>query len=127
MRRLLLALGLILPLSACQADTPPQTLAAIRSGSHLLIDVRTPSEFAAGHLPGARQIAYDRIGELIGSVAADKDTPIVLYCRSGRRSEIARQTLVEMGYTQVIDAGGYEQLQSDLAVAPASGCDKASC
>ncbi|MNZ64025.1 Thiosulfate sulfurtransferase PspE precursor [compost metagenome] len=122
MRRLLLALGLVLPLSACQAETAPETLAAIRSGEHLLIDVRTPSEYAAGHLSGARQIAHDQIGTLIGGVAPDKDTPIVLYCRSGRRSDIARQTLVELGYTRVIDAGGYEQLQSDLADSTDSAC-----
>lgn len=126
MRRLLLALGLALPLTVCLADTPPQTLAAIQSGSHMLIDVRTPSEFAAGHLPGARQIAYDQIGGLIGGVAPDKNTPIVLYCRSGRRSEIARQTLLDLGYRHVIDAGGFEQLKSDLA-ASGDACNRDKC
>lgn len=128
MRRLLLALGLILPLTACQAETPPQTLSAIQSGSHVLIDVRTGEEFAAGHLPGARLIPHFRIGEEISAVAPDKSTPILLYCRSGRRSEIARQTLIGLGYTQVIDAGGYEQLKSDLAAAGSESCSPtASC
>ena len=122
MRRLLLALSLILPLSACQADTPPQTLAAIQNGSHVLIDVRTGEEFAAGHLQGARLIPHYRIAEEIAAVAPDKGTPIVLYCRSGRRSEIARQTLLEMGYTEVVDAGGYEQLKTDLAAAGTDSC-----
>lgn len=122
MRRLLLALSLILPLTACQAETPPQTLAAIQSGSHVLIDVRSSDEFAAGHLPGARLIPHYRIGEEISAVAPDKHTPIVLYCRSGRRSEIARQTLLEQGYTRVIDAGGYEQLKSDLAAGNPDTC-----
>lgn len=126
MRRLLLALGLILPLSACQAETPPHTLAAIQSGSHVLIDVRSSDEFAAGHLHGARLIPHYRIGEVIGSVVPGKDTPIVLYCRSGRRSALARQTLLEQGYTQVIDAGGYEQLQSSLAAAGSASCAPAS-
>ena len=123
MRRLLLALSLILPLSACQADTPPLTLAAIQSGSHMLIDVRTSEEFAAGHLQGARLIPHYRIGAEISAVAPDKNTPIVLYCRSGRRSNIARQTLLQLGYTQVVDAGGYEQLKADLAAADADACN----
>lgn len=126
MRRLLLALGLILPLTACQAETPPQTLAAIQSGSHVLIDVRSSDEFAAGHLQGAQLIPHYRIGEAIASVAPAKDTPIVLYCRSGRRSELARQTLLELGYTRVVDAGGYEQLKSDLAAAGSDSCTPTS-
>jgi len=126
MRRLLLALGLILPLSACRADTPPVALAAIQDGSHVLIDVRSGAEFAAGHLADARLIPHFRIAEEIGSVAPDKDTPIVLYCRSGRRSEIARQTLLDLGYTQVVDAGGYEQLKSDLAAAGSDSCTPTS-
>lgn len=126
MRRLLLALGLILPLTACEAETPPQTLTAIHSGSHLVIDVRSSEEFAAGHLPGARLILHYRIGAEIVAVAPDKDTPIVLYCRSGRRSQIARQALLELGYTQVVDAGGYEQLKSDLAATGAGSCSPAA-
>lgn len=126
MRRLLLALGLILPLTACEAETPPQTLTAIHSGSHLVIDVRSSEEFAAGHLPGARLIPHYRIGAEIVAVAPDKDTPIVLYCRSGRRSQIARQALLELGYTQVVDAGGYEQLKSDLAATGAGSCSPAA-
>ncbi|MBV2133058.1 rhodanese-like domain-containing protein [Pseudomonas sp. MAP12] len=124
MRRLLLALSLILPLSACRADTPPQTLAAIQNGSHVLIDVRTSEEFAAGHLQGARLIPHYRIGAEISALAPDKNTPIVLYCRSGRRSNIARQTLLQLGYTQVVDAGSYEQLKADLA---AAGADADAC
>ena len=51
-------------------------------------------------------------------LAPDKDTPITLYCRSGRRSEAARQTLLGMGYTQVTNAGGYEELKQKSATRP---------
>lgn len=122
MRRLLLALGLVLPLFGCKAETSPVALAAIQDGAHVLIDVRSSAEFAEGHLPDARLIPHYRIGELIGGVAPDKDTPIVLYCRSGNRSQIARETLLDLGYTRVIDAGGYEQLKSDLAAADTTTC-----
>ena len=73
MRRLLLALGLgfLLPLAACNAEIPPETLAAIRAGHTLLLDVRTPAEFAAGHLDGARLVAeqfafHHRLGQRAG-------------------------------------------------------------
>ena len=48
-------------------------------------------------------------------MAPDKDTPVVLYCRSGRRSSIAQERLLEMGYRQVINAGGYQDFGDRLA------------
>ncbi len=110
----LFTLGLALLGFGCTAATDPQTLDLIRSDSRVLIDVRTPGEFADGHLAGATRIAYEDIGAQIGALVPDKDTPIVLYCRSGRRSGIARQTLLDLGYRQVINAGGFEQLHSEL-------------
>lgn len=72
------------------------------------VDVRTPAEFESGHLSEAINIEYQNIGLEITSIAPNKTTPINLYCRSGRRSEIARQTLLKMGYTNVINQGSYE-------------------
>lgn len=123
MRRLLSILGLSLFASGCTAETPSDTLQLIRSADRVLIDVRTPGEYAGGHLEGALAIPHEQIGQRIASVAPDKDRTIVLYCRSGRRSEIARQTLVDLGYRKVINAGGFEQLQADLA----SSCKAGSC
>ncbi|MOA65778.1 Thiosulfate sulfurtransferase PspE precursor [compost metagenome] len=48
-------------------------------------------------------------------MAADKNTPIVLYCRSGRRSAIAKDSLAQLGYRNLINAGGYDQLKLALA------------
>lgn len=117
MRRLLLALGLgfLLPLAACNAEIPSETLAAIRAGHALLLDVRTPAEFAAGHLDGARLVPYEQIAAQIGALAADKHAAIVLYCHSGRRAGIAQQALLDLGYTRVVNAGGYAQLSKALA------------
>lgn len=116
MRRLLSILGLGLGLLAglSQAATPVATLELIRSPERLLIDVRTPDEFADGHLSGATRIGYEVIGQQIEAIAPDRTTPIVLYCRSGRRADVARQTLLDMGYSNVTNAGGYQQLQSEL-------------
>lgn len=78
------------------------------------IDVRTPAEYASGHRADAINIEYQNLGSAIMSIAPNKDVPINLYCRSGRRSEIARQTLLDMGYTNVINQGAYESVKKTL-------------
>lgn len=73
----------------------------------VIIDVRTPAEFAEGHINGAINIPVDRIGQDIHSVAGiNKNSVILLYCRSGSRSDRARTILLQQGYTQVINGGG---------------------
>ncbi len=70
----------------------------------LLLDVRTSEEYADGHIPGAILKPYDEIAASF--VEADKSRPVAVYCRSGRRSAIAVETLRGMGYTNVSDLGG---------------------
>ena len=60
----------------------------------LLLDVRTPEEYAAGHVPGSRNIPLDRVGE----AELDREAPLFVYCRSGARSGQACSTLRERGY-----------------------------
>ncbi len=76
-----------------------------------LIDVRTPREFSEGHLPGAINIDYTEITARIGSVTQDKNAKIELYCRSGRRSGIAQEALRDVGYKNVANIGGFEELK----------------
>ena len=83
--------------------------AKIDSGA-LLIDVRTQQEFDAGHLQDAKLIPFDQIGDKISAVETDKERDIVVYCRSGRRSGIAKETLEKMGYKNVINGGGMNDL-----------------
>jgi rhodanese-related sulfurtransferase len=78
----------------------------------LLLDVRTEEEFAAGHIPGAVLLPYDELAAKFRE--ADKGRPIVVYCRSGRRSAIARETLLGMGYTNVSDFGAYTKWTGKL-------------
>ncbi len=54
-------------------------------------------------------ISYTEISEGIAALTADKDASIYVYCRSGRRSGIAKETLEGLGYTQVVNVGGFEQ------------------
>ncbi len=75
-----------------------------------VIDVRTEEEFGQGHLPHAVNIPYDQIASRVGELPSDRTRPVVLYCRSGRRSGIAKQTLEELGFTNAINAGGYDAM-----------------
>lgn len=111
MRTLLLSLSLCLPLAHAGEIDQPAALTALEQPNAVLIDVRSEEEFAAGALPGATLIPHERIAQHIAAVAPDKHAPIVLYCRSGRRSTIAQERLQALGYTRVINAGGYDQLQ----------------
>ena len=113
MRHFLLCLGLALSPLAAQAGDIDSTAAlhALAQPGAVLIDVRTADEFASGALPGATLIPHGDIAARIAEVAPDKNTPVVLYCRSGRRSGIAQDTLQSLGYTQVINAGGYDQFK----------------
>lgn len=73
-------------------------------------DVRSAEEYNAGHLMNAINIVHTDIKNQIANVAPNKDEPIHLYCRSGRRAEIALQGLKELGYTNVTNHGGYDDL-----------------
>lgn len=81
----------------------------------LWIDVRTAEEYQAGHLEGAVHLPYDEIEQKITELKLAKDTEIQLYCRSGRRSGIALETLRAMGFSKVTNAGAYEQLKQKAA------------
>jgi phage shock protein E len=71
----------------------------------LLLDVRTQEEFALRHIEGALNIPVQQLDRRIGELGT-KDRPVVVYCRSGRRSAHAARMLQEAGYTSVHDLGG---------------------
>ena len=72
------------------------------------IDVRTPEEHAAGHVDGTLLMPHDQIAALISEQVPDKNADIQLYCRSGRRADVARDILLQMGYTRVTNHGSLE-------------------
>ena len=72
----------------------------------ILLDVRTPEEFADGHIPGAINIPNESIGENDITELPDKEQRIYVYCRSGNRSKQASAKLVNLGYTNVVEIGG---------------------
>lgn len=76
-------------------------LALPRSGEHapVVLDVRTPEEYVAGHVPGAVNIPYDQVVARLADVPKDRD--VVLYCHSGRRALLAADVLAGHGYTRL--------------------------
>lgn len=79
----------------------------------VLIDVRTASEFEAGHVEHARLLPVQNITE-IAHIAPDKDEAIYLYCRSGSRAQAALAQLQSMGYTNVFNLGSRSQAEQYL-------------
>ena len=74
--------------------------------SYIILDVRRADEFAAGHIPGAINVANESIGTAEILELPDKDQLIMVYCRSGRRSKEASEKLVKLGYTNIVEFGG---------------------
>jgi rhodanese-related sulfurtransferase len=87
------------------------TVEELAGSSHLLIDVREESEFAAGHAKDARHMGRGVIERDIEKTVADKNVKLVLYCGGGFRSALAADNLQKMGYTNVWSlAGGWRAL-----------------
>ena len=73
---------------------------------YIILDVRRPDEFAAGHIPNAINVPNESIGTNEIPELPDKDQLIMVYCRSGRRSKEAAEKLVKLGYTNIVEFGG---------------------
>ena len=81
------------------------TMMAEKTG-YIILDVRRADEFAAGHIPGAINVANESIGTDELPELPDKNQLIMVYCRSGRRSKEAAEKLVKLGYTNIVEFGG---------------------
>jgi phage shock protein E len=110
----LLALS-VFAASAAEERPPAQIDASelaerISAGSApLILDVRTPAEFAAGHLPGARNLPHDALAGRLGELGIAPSTEIVVHCHSGSRAAAAERVLRDAGYTSVRDLEGHWQ------------------
>ena len=151
MKKMLLLLALLLTLTACGADSGPSsepepdasgttadsaepvevtwgTLTAEEAKARMdsgdpvtVVDVRTASEYAEGHIEGALLLPNEEIGTTPPYLLPDKDAEILLYCRSGNRTQQAAKKLTAMGYTNVYDFGGildwpYETVTGEFVV-----------
>ena len=119
MKKLILILLAVMMLTACGQDKEKDQGAVYvnitaeeakqimdSEDGYIILDTRTREEYDEGHIPGAIVISYEEITEKAEEVLTDKDQLILVYCRSGRRSKIAAEALVELGYTNIKEFGG---------------------
>jgi len=114
-----LAAVLVLFTAACSSGTatvqqadPAKAAQIIDAGKYTVIDVRTPAEYAAGHVQGAENVdvTAGTFEQEVGRL--DKDGRYLVYCQSGNRSADAAQKMADLGFTQVVDGGGIVSLQA---------------
>ena len=119
MKKLILLLLAVLLLTACGQDkengqeavymniTAEEAKVLMDSEEgYIILDVRTQEEYDQGHIPGAILIPDTEIEARAEKELTDKDQLILVYCRSGRRSKLAAEILVELGYTNIREFGG---------------------
>jgi len=85
-----------------------QTAHKLVAGGVKVVDVRTPSEFRSGHVPGAINIPYDEMPNRYSEIGPPS-TPVLLYCRTGHRTAIAMRTLRSQGYATIYDLQRYDK------------------
>ena len=112
MKRYLILLVLLLVVGCTAKDlTPPEQISDLLKDGAILVDVRTKSEFDSGHLKGALHLPHGEILQLPKRTELTKEQTIVVYCRSGRRSGFAKDSLTKAGYKAVYNGGGYSTLK----------------
>ena len=93
-------------------------LSATTARRRVFVDVRTPAEFAGGHLPRAVNLPLADLEQRWPELKAYRRRQIVLYCRSGHRAQLALELVTTHGITNARNGGGYESLSGLLAAAP---------
>ena len=119
MKKLVFLLLAVMMLTACGHDTEKDQGAVYvnitaeeakqimdSEEGYIILDARTQEEYDEGHIPGAIVISHEEITEKAEEMLTDKNQLILVYCRSGRRSKIAAEALVELGYTNIKEFGG---------------------
>ena len=91
------------------------TMMAQESG-YIILDVRRPDEFSAGHISNAINVPNETIGTAEIPELPDKDRLIMVYCRSGRRSKEAAEKLVKLGYTNIVEFGGILDWKGEITI-----------
>ena len=106
-----LALALLLPAAVTASVSialisPVDLLMKLGQSGFVLLDVRTPEEYAAGHLAGAINIPHDQLANRASELPQGRNTEIAVYCRSGRRSALALAWLSTQGYQRLLHVDG---------------------
>lgn len=104
----LVVTALLATLTACSSGSSGDAALADQVGSAVVLDVRTPEEFAAGHLEGAVNLDITAADAAAQVAALDPDASYIVYCRSGNRSASAAAMMKDAGIADVTDAGGMD-------------------
>jgi len=106
MKRLFIVLFICCFLFGCSTNSMTNDIKSIMDkNEYIIVDVRTKEEYQESHIVGAINIPYDEIDNSL-----DKSKTIFVYCKSGKRSSIAYNNLISMGYT-VYDLGAFDNIQ----------------
>ena len=103
---------------ACGSGPPPpkdEISQALATPNAVVLDVRSPEEYASGHVPGAINLPVKKVSDQVQGIVKNKDTTIIVHCAAGGRSARATKALTKLGYTNIIDA------KTPKAVADAKG------
>jgi len=95
-----------------ETPTESQAWALIEQGA-LILDVRTPEEYAQGHLDNALLIPHSQITSRIDELGSNKDQQIVVYCAVGGRAAKAEKILRDHGFSNILNAGGYDDMMEN--------------
>lgn len=114
---ILLGLVALFTVAACTSNATSTNIRQVSPSeavelldTYTVIDVRTPEEFATGHIAGAINIPVEAADFEARIDPLERTDPYLLYCRSGRRSGIATETMKDAGFTEIADAGGIADL-----------------
>ena len=104
--------GVFILACAARTDTSAAKMAVaeINNGA-VILDVRTPEEYASGHIKLSMNVPHDRIEEGMAGLEEFQDQSVVVYCRSGKRASSAKEALEKNGFKNVTNAGGYADLK----------------
>ncbi len=124
MKRIILIMLAVMLLAGCSAEVNElsyrqiSTEAAVEmmadETNYIILDVRTPEEYGAGHIEDAINIPNETIGSNEIEELPDKSQLIMIYCRSGNRSKQAADKLVKLGYTNIVEFGGINTWTGEL-------------
>ncbi|AMJ75499.1 MULTISPECIES: rhodanese-like domain-containing protein [Alteromonas] len=84
----------------------PYLIERVKNNDWMLIDVRSPSDFADGHIPGAINMPQENINDYLTELEGHKDKPIIIYCQSGTQAKLAMKFLKDLDFSEVMHLEG---------------------
>ena len=116
MKKLIIMLCGVMLLAVSGCCSPGQQCKITMEKNAVLLDVRTPTEYQKGYLPGAINLPQADVDTKAAAVVPSKDTPVYVYCRGGREATMAAEKLLKQGYTDVHNLGAMKNARKRLCL-----------